>query len=107
MVAGASDTNASVEYEVEDEGEFIGPGDNSVGARIRLGHGQNTIKVEVTAEDGSTEQTYVIVVTRENPPRFQRRDAERFSQSARELCNRLSAAANGNIRQRSVRTWGK
>ena len=51
----------------EDGAEYIGLGENSVGARIRLSHGRNTIEAEVTAEDESTEQTYVIVVTREQP----------------------------------------
>ena len=68
VVAVGADSNAGVEYQVEDGAEYVSRGENIEGARIGLGYGQNTIKAIVTAEDQTTAQTYVIVVTRENPP---------------------------------------
>ena len=40
---------------------------NATGFQVDLGVGENTIKVQVTAEDGSTIRTYVVTVTRAAP----------------------------------------
>ena len=60
-----NDSNA--EYEIQDSGgTALTDADlNTTGFQVALSEGANTIKVEVTAEDDSTPETYTVVVTRE------------------------------------------
>ncbi len=58
-----SDANASIEYRLGTAGAFTAlvSGTSSVSLAV----GANTVEVKVTAEDGSTTNTYSIVITRE------------------------------------------
>ena len=60
-----NDSNA--EYEIQDSGgtALTDADSNTTGFQVALSEGANTIKVEVTAEDDSTPETYTVVVTRE------------------------------------------
>ena len=60
-----NDSNA--EYEIQDgTGTALTDADvNTTGFQVAFSEGANTIKVEVTAEDDSTPETYTVVVTRE------------------------------------------
>ena len=60
-----NDSNA--EYEIQDSGgtALTDADSNTTGFQVALSEGENTIKVEVTAEDNSTPETYTVVVTRE------------------------------------------
>ena len=59
-----SDSNAT--YEIQDgDGTVLTDADtNTTGFQVAIDKGENTVKVEVTAEDGSTTRTYTITVTR-------------------------------------------
>ena len=65
-----NDSNAT--YEIQDgDGTALTDADtNTTGFQVAIDKGENTVKVEVTAEDGSTIRTYTITVTREDttPP---------------------------------------
>ena len=58
VTASASDANASVEVTPEDADDGI------LGEQVALEVGETTIRVEVTAEDGETMQTYTVTITR-------------------------------------------
>ena len=58
VTATASDANASVEVTPEDAD------DGTSGDQVALVVGETTIRVEVTAEDGETTQTYTVTMTR-------------------------------------------
>ena len=60
-----SDSNAAVAY--LDAGDVARVDADSIkpGFQVALKEGENTIKVQVTAEDGHTTETYTVVVTRE------------------------------------------
>ena len=59
-----NDSNAT--YEIQDgDGTALTDADtNTTGFQVAIDKGENTVKVEVTAEDGSTIRTYTITVTR-------------------------------------------
>ena len=65
-----NDSNAT--YEIQDgDGTALTDADtNTTGFQVAIDKGENTVKVEVTAEDGSTILTYTITVTRDDatPP---------------------------------------
>ena len=58
VTATASDANASMEVTPEDAD------DGTSGDQVALVVGETTIRVEVTAEDGETTQTYTVTMTR-------------------------------------------
>ena len=55
---------ATVEYLDGDSGAISDADSTEAGHQVALAVGANTIKVKVTAEDGVTEETYTVVVTR-------------------------------------------
>ena len=60
-----NDDGATVAYLDENDAE-IGDADGTTeGQQVALAEGTNTIKVKVMAEDGTTTQTYTVVVTRQ------------------------------------------
>ncbi len=59
------DTNATLEYLDSDDSTLADADTGTEGHQVDLEVGENTFKVKVTAEDTTTTQTYVIVVTRE------------------------------------------
>ena len=65
-----NDSNAT--YEIQDgDGTALTDADtNTTGIQVAIDEGENKVKVEVTAEDGSTILTYTITVTRDDttPP---------------------------------------
>ncbi|MDE2979572.1 MAG: cadherin-like beta sandwich domain-containing protein, partial [Gemmatimonadota bacterium] len=61
-----NDDGATVEYLDENDAELT-DADGATGHQVDLDVGQNTVKVKVTAEDGSTTRTYVLKLTREAP----------------------------------------
>ena len=61
-------SGASIEY-LDDSNAAISDADsNASGMQVDLDVGANTIKVEVTAQDGVTTATYSVVVTRAGVP---------------------------------------
>ena len=65
--ATRNDSNATLAYLDEDDQVLDDADANTDGQQVDLDVGDNTIKVEVTAEDTTTTRTYTIVVTRESP----------------------------------------
>ena len=59
-----SDSDASIAWLDGANATLADADDNEDGHQVALDVGANTIKVKVTAEDGSTTQTYTITVTR-------------------------------------------
>ena len=61
--------DSTAAYEIQDSGgtALTDADSNETGFQVALSEGENTIKVEVTAEDNSTE-TYQVTVTRAPPP---------------------------------------
>ena len=58
-----NESNAT--YEIQDgDGTALVDADSATGFQVALSEGENTVKVEVTAEDGNTTETYTVVVTR-------------------------------------------
>ena len=64
VFATASDSNAAVAFLDANDQALEDELPVSDGHQLNLSVGENTIKVQVTAEDGTTTQTYTIVVTR-------------------------------------------
>ena len=68
VAPATSSPNAAVAYR-DAQDQALADADASTGGhQVGLAPGENTIKVTVTAEDGTTMQTYVILVTRNSPP---------------------------------------
>ena len=66
IVAEASDSGARIKY-LDESDSAITDGDTSIeGRQVSLAVGNNTIKVQVTAEDGVTIRTYTLTVARED-----------------------------------------
>ena len=65
-----NDSNATYEIQHGDGTALTDADTNTTGFQVAIDEGENTVKVEVTAEDGSTILTYTITVTREDvtPP---------------------------------------
>ena len=61
-----ADANASVAYLDENDAVLTDMDAGSTALQVTLSVGANTIKVQVTAEDGSTTRIYTVVVTRES-----------------------------------------
>ena len=58
-----NESNAT--YEIQDgDGTALVDADSATGFQVDLSEGENTVKVEVTAEDSNTTETYTVVVTR-------------------------------------------
>ena len=58
-----NDSNAT--YEIQDgDGTALVDADSATGFQVALSEGENTVKVEVTAEDGAATDTCTVVVTR-------------------------------------------
>ena len=64
VFATASDSNATVAFLDGNDQALEDERPVSDGHQLNLSVGENTIKVQVTAEDGTTTQTYTIVATR-------------------------------------------
>ena len=64
IIPTVSESNAT--YEIQDSGgtALTDADTNTTGFQVALSEGANTIKVEVTAEDDATTETYDVVVTR-------------------------------------------
>ena len=58
---------ATVAYLDADDQVLADAEADAEGVQVDLAVGANTIKVRVTAEDGSTTRTYTVVVTRDEP----------------------------------------
>ena len=65
-----NDSNATYEIQDGDGTALTDEVSGTPGFQVAIDEGENTVKVEVTAEDGSTILTYTITVTREDvtPP---------------------------------------
>ena len=70
VTPATGNANASVAFrDVRDE--LLADADANAGdQQVDLLVGENTIRIEVTAQDGTTKETYTIVVTRGAPPAF-------------------------------------
>ena len=64
VTATASDTNASVAYLDGSDAALPDADPNTPGHQVTLTEGANVIKVQVTAEDGTTVRTYTVEVQR-------------------------------------------
>ena len=62
-----SDRKASVNYLDAGDNTIPDQDGNSPGRQVALAVGENTVKVEVTAENGNTKRTYTTVITRTAP----------------------------------------
>ena len=65
--ATKSDDGASVAY-LDSDGNTLDDADTAAGHQVPLDVGANVITVRVTAEDGTTTETYTVTVTRGEPP---------------------------------------
>ena len=63
----ANDSGATVAYLDRNDMELEDANTGKDDHQVRLGHGTNTIKVKVTAEDGTTTDTYTVDVVRASP----------------------------------------
>ena len=59
-----TDTDATFEYLDSSDAELDDEDTNAAGHQVELDVGDNTFKVKVTAEDGTTTKTYTVTVTR-------------------------------------------
>ena len=66
IVAEASDSGARTKYLDESDSAIADDDTNTEGHQVSIGDGDNTIKVQVTAEDGVAIQTYTLTVARED-----------------------------------------
>ena len=64
--AAAAHASATIEY-LDGSAQTLTDADAADGFQVALAVGADTIKVKVTAEDGVTEKTYTVVVTRQGP----------------------------------------
>ena len=62
VTPATSDTDATVDYPTTTDADT-----NAAGHQVALDVGSNQIRIEVTAPDGSTTETYSVTVTREKP----------------------------------------
>ena len=62
-----NESNATVQYQDNSDMDITDADDAKSGHQVSLDVGPNTIKVKVTAEDGTTTETYTVVVTRAEP----------------------------------------
>ena len=62
-----NESNATVEYQDSSDMDITDADDAKSGHQVSLDVGENTIKVKVTAEDGTTPETYTVTVTRAEP----------------------------------------
>ena len=62
--ATANDSNADVEYLDENDAALTDADDTKAGFQVDLDAGENVVKAKVTAEDGSTTETYDLAVFR-------------------------------------------
>ena len=75
-IAPATNNNgASVEYLNSSDAEISDADTTKNGQQVSLAVGANTIKVKVTAEDGTTPQPYTVTVTRAEPEQILSADA--------------------------------
>ena len=75
-IAPATNNNgASVEYLNSSDAAISDADTTKNGQQVSLAVGANTIKVQVTAEDGTTPQTYTVTVTRAEPEQIFSTDA--------------------------------
>ena len=61
-----SDQGAEIEF-LDGSGSIIADADDIAGHQVKLAVGENIINVKVTAEDGTTTQSYTITITRAKP----------------------------------------
>ena len=62
-----NESNATVQYQDSSDMDITDADDAKSGHQVPLDVGPNTIKVKVTAEDGTTTETYTVTVTRAEP----------------------------------------
>ena len=62
------DSNATIAYLDGNDGALEDADGNASGHQVDLSPGGNTVKVQVTAEDGDATRTYTVVVTRNRAP---------------------------------------
>ena len=62
VTPATSDTDATVDYPTNTDADT-----NAAGHQVALDVGSNQIRIEVTAQDGSTTETYSVTVTRAKP----------------------------------------
>ena len=67
VTPGTSDAGATVEYLDGNDAALSDADPNTDGHQVALSVGANTVKVKVTAGDGTTTQTYTIEITRTAP----------------------------------------